>query len=257
MTITEKALTAEQIVELKIREAINKPEGVLSTEDLLQVTALSFYGIKDECGCALVNLHGLAGCTNIEELDVMGNELTDISTVGDFKKLKKLELHGNQLEDGQLQYLDGLTELTHLSLGDNQLTRIPDLKQYPKLNELSLCGLFQHDDLSGVADAKDLQVLDIRDCRYQDLSALEGLEKLEWVKNGEEQSNVPYSELERIAKIFGERFQDCSFGYDQYSHNEDELHSEQFYPEDEEQQDEGNNSGGLKPIGPDAIPTFD
>jgi len=238
MTTAEKTLTAEQVVELKIREASCNKNGDLTPEDLLQVTTLSFYGIKDEYGCVLTNLRGLAGCTNLEELDVMWNELTDISTVWDFKKLKKLELHGNHLEDGQLQYLDGLTELTQLSLGDNQFSEIPDLEQYPELKELSLCGLFSHDDLSGVADAKGLEVLDIRACQYQDLSALEGLEKLGWVKNGEENDSVPYTELERIAKIFGERYQDCSFGNDQFTLDEDELHSEKFYPADEEEDED-------------------
>ncbi|MEO2176145.1 MAG: leucine-rich repeat domain-containing protein, partial [bacterium] len=133
-------MTAEQVVELKIREAIDKPEGDLTPEDLLQVTELELCRLSNEHGCALVNLRGLAGCASLEELDLMWNELTDISEVWEFKNLKKLVLHGNHLEDGQLQYLDGLTELTELSLGDNQFTRIPDLKQYPKLWELSLCG---------------------------------------------------------------------------------------------------------------------
>ena len=234
ITTAEKNMTAEQVVELKIREAIDKPEGDLTPEDLLQVTELELCRLSNEHGCALVNLRGLAGCANLEELDLMWNELTDISEVWEFKNLKKLVLHGNHLEDGQLQYLDGLTELTELSLGGNQFTRIPDLKQYPKLWELSLCGQFHHDDLSGVVDAKGLEVLDIRGCCYQDLSALEGLGKLEWVKNGEEGNTVPGSELERIARIFGARLQCCSFGNDQFTLDEGELHSEQFYPTEED-----------------------
>ena len=111
-------------LEAAIREAIDKPEGLIFTSDLDGLTSLKTKGITD--------LTGLEYCINLTELDLAWNQITDISPLASLTKLTALHLAGNQISD--LSPLTSLTNLTRLNLEDNPLsdtsinTYIPQLE---------------------------------------------------------------------------------------------------------------------------------
>ena len=60
-------------LEAAIREAINKPEGPITDEDLAGLTEL------DASNRGISDLTGIEHCINLQWLDLRGNQITDIS----------------------------------------------------------------------------------------------------------------------------------------------------------------------------------
>ena len=66
------------------------------------------------------DLKGLGKLTQLERLNLDGNQLTDVKSLEKLTQLQVLYLHGNKLTD--VKGLEKLTQLTHLYLENN-----PDL----------------------------------------------------------------------------------------------------------------------------------
>ena len=81
----------------------------------------------------LSNIFPLEDLTNLEELKLHANELTNISTLKEFKNLKKLDLFSNQLRD--ISQIKDLKKLTDLTLADNQINDISPLKDLKNLKQ--------------------------------------------------------------------------------------------------------------------------
>lgn len=79
----------------------------------------------------------LSRLTNVEEIDISGNEIIDITFLKPLKKLKKINLSSNRIKDiSQLTFLEGVEEI---NLSHNQIEMIPhglfqNLKNLKKLN---------------------------------------------------------------------------------------------------------------------------
>jgi len=78
----------------------------------------------------------LPGLTNLRELWLNYNHITDMSTVSTLTNLTQLHLFGNQIHD--ISAVSGLTNLTSLGLGDNQITDISSVSRLTKLVKLYL-----------------------------------------------------------------------------------------------------------------------
>jgi Leucine-rich repeat (LRR) protein len=72
------------------------------------------------------------------ELDLGGNETSDLSPLNGLTNLNELELWGNEITD--VSPLAGLTNLEKLHLGDNQISDLSPLKGLTKLEKLWLDG---------------------------------------------------------------------------------------------------------------------
>lgn len=99
-----------------------------ASRDLNTITSIS---LKDR---KIKNLAPLAKLSNIEKLDLQGNDIVDISP------------------------LEGLSKLTYLNLAANQITNIAPLGKLPALKELSLTEN-QVVDLLPIAGMKYLEIL--------------------------------------------------------------------------------------------------
>ncbi len=103
---------------------------------------------------AVKSLKGIGYLANLESLDLGGLLLTNISGVGELKKLRSLNLEYNKVRS--LKELSGLTKLECLYVPSNRLA-----------------------SLAGVEKLKKLQVLDAMDNRLTDASQVKTLKNLE------------------------------------------------------------------------------
>ena len=79
----------------------------------------------------------LSCLTKLIELDLGENKITHISALKSLRQLTSLYLNTNQISD--ITSLKVLTQLIQLGLSNNQITVISSLKALKKLNKLSLC----------------------------------------------------------------------------------------------------------------------
>ena len=152
-------IKVDPILEKEIRVELNKPTGKLTKADLEKLIKLDLghYLMTDDI---LVQVpKDLQKLTQLEELTLTGNQLTDVKGLENLTKLEFLYLSGNQLAevpkglekltqlrtlnlyDNQLTDVEGLeklTQLTWLYLNDNQLTSVKGLEKLTKLTKLYL-----------------------------------------------------------------------------------------------------------------------
>jgi len=112
-------------LEQAIRETIDKPTGDIYSSDLVGLTEL----YASERGIS--NLTGLEHCTNLEYLDLGGNQISDISALAMLTKLQVAVLWDNQIVD--TTPLSGLTSLLGLALNANQISDITSLSAFTNL----------------------------------------------------------------------------------------------------------------------------
>ena len=99
-----------------IRQALQKPAGTLTDQDLLSLTDL------DARGRNIRSLQGLEAARNLVSLNLQSNQLSNFSLPSEFTNLTFLDLSDNQLSS--LELPSGLTALVSLNLRDNQLTEL-------------------------------------------------------------------------------------------------------------------------------------
>jgi Leucine-rich repeat (LRR) protein len=162
-------------LEAAIREAIGKPEGPIYPSDLEGLTYL------DANERNIADLTGLEYCTDLIELRLQYNQISDISPLANLTNLTDLWLGScwpgiNQISD--LSPLANLTNLLVLYLDGNQISDISPLANLTNLTDLSLQGN-QISDLSPVANLTNLTYLWL-DCNgiISDISPLASLTNL-------------------------------------------------------------------------------
>ena len=117
----------------------------------------------------------MSGLTNLTELELFGNNISDISALAGLTNLTWLQLFGNNLSD--ISALAGLTNLTRLSLARNNLS---DISPLAGLTNLATLGLANNNlsDLSPLTGLTNLARLGLRDNSISDISPLAGLTNL-------------------------------------------------------------------------------
>ncbi len=144
------------------------------------------------------DIDALKDLTNLMILGLSNNQISDILPLNNLTSLVKLHLHQNQIK--QIDSISALIKLEELSLGNNQITDIEPLKQLECLKKLYLnknqikninsleklnknlvvLGLDynQIDDISLLANFKELTNLGLANNKIEDILALENLNKL-------------------------------------------------------------------------------
>ena len=106
----------------------------------------------------------------------LGDE--DIEDIGNFNKLKKLEIIWGGITDSGVNYITQLSNLEHLNLNSNQITDA-GVKEISKLTNLKILDLSLNEDIT-----------------YNGVSSLRGIEKLEELSIN--QINITQSQYETI-----------------------------------------------------------
>ena len=105
------------------------------------------------------SLVGLEAATNLQNVALGGNNISDVSPLANLSKLRYLDLRGNQISD--VSPLAHLSKLRHLELKGNQISDLTPLAHLSALRHLDLRGN-QISDLTPLAHLSELRYLDLR-----------------------------------------------------------------------------------------------
>ena len=117
----------------------------------------------------------LSECTQLTELYLSENKLTEIKGLEQLTKLTWLSLNNNELTE--IKGLEQLTKLTGLSLNSNELTEIKGLEQLTKLTWLSLDGN-ELTEIKGLEQLTQLTGLFLSENKLTEIKGLDQLTKL-------------------------------------------------------------------------------
>ena len=132
----------------------------------------------------ITNLNGLAGLTNLTQLDLISDRISDLQPLSDLTNLTELDLGNNQISD--LQPISNLTNLTVLGIRNNQITSLAGLENLTKLTFLVLDNN-QISDLQPISGLTNLKRLNINGNQITSLAGLENLTKLTDLEIGSNQ----------------------------------------------------------------------
>ena len=128
---------------------------------------------------SITDISPLSGLTNLRTLGLGRNSVTDISPLSGLTNLRTLGLSNNGIEDVStfVKVLSGLTNLTELNLSGNNITDISFLSGLTHLTELRLeyNGITDISPLSGLTGLTELR---LSGNRITDISPLSGLTNL-------------------------------------------------------------------------------
>ena len=119
-------LFADANLERVVREALGRPHGHLTPEDVSFLTSISAYNDS------ISSLTGLENCTALDTLILGHNQITDITPLANLNNLKELGLSSNQITD--ITPLANLNNLQELSLHRNQIAEVGPLANLNNLH---------------------------------------------------------------------------------------------------------------------------
>ena len=190
----------DPVMEMKVRKALNIPQGDITAGDAAKVTRLDIGNewqpqiprevqVRDLAGIehfiSLRELHAgfnsigdispLAGLTELTGLDLGVNALSDIGALAGLTRLENLTLFGNGIED--ISPLAGLTSLRSLHIGGIPLADLSPLAALTGIDHLYAggCGI---EDIGTLAGMTNMHRLELSDNYIQDLSPLAGMTNL-------------------------------------------------------------------------------
>ena len=166
----EVALFPDRKLGAAIRNALDKPKGPITEEDLAGLTVLMVkrQGISD--------LTGIEHCINLQALILDGNRIGDITPLSGLNKLQTLDLQHNTISN--ITPLSKLLSLQKLNLSHNEIDDISPLSMLKDLNRLILYDN-KITDISHLSGLNNLQTLHLMDNEINDISPLSELTKLE------------------------------------------------------------------------------
>ena len=176
------------------RELGKQPGAPISAGDLAALTGLS---------ARLAEIDDLAGlelAENLEEVDLTGNRVADVSPLAGLAQLDTLDLSRNRI--GDLSPLADLQSLVALRVMDNPISDLSPLTELPQLVELFLGG-GDHGitDPSPLAELTSLGKLTARGVGISDLTLLTGMTDL-WSLDVADNPIADLSPLRGMPKIY-------------------------------------------------------
>ncbi len=182
-------------LEAAVRSQLGVFDEPLYAEDVAEVEVLE---LRERDIRALV---GLEVFTGLRYLDLIGNEINDVSLLSSLPQLEELFLNGNNISD--ISSLFSLTRLRLLDLGGNNISDISSLSLLTQLEELFL---YNNDisDISSLSSLTHLHLLDLSGNHFSNVSRLSSLQQLEELFLAENViSDVsPLSALTQLEELF-------------------------------------------------------
>ncbi|NOV00056.1 leucine-rich repeat domain-containing protein [Paenibacillus planticolens] len=181
-------------LEAAVRDALNKPAGAITAEEIKGLTQLqaSGRGIIDVSGIeyavnlkslnlsnnAIQDISRLRSLSKLETLIINGNQIAAVDALGSLTLLKSLWLMNNQISD--VSAIGSLKQLEHLYLANNQISSLMGLGTLLQLQELNLA-LNRIKDISPIKTLSMLQSLNLEGNQISDISGLDRLGQLQWL----------------------------------------------------------------------------
>jgi internalin A len=150
-----------------IRESLVKPTGDITNTDLRTIIFLN----GDERD--ITNITGIEYCTNLEQLNLKSNAITDIAMLSSLVKLWYINLHNNY-EITNINALASLTDLKYLTIDNSLIDDISPLVGLTNLYHLDISGN-RFEDISSLANLTDLTTLMISSNALHSINDLSNL----------------------------------------------------------------------------------
>jgi formylglycine-generating enzyme required for sulfatase activity len=195
----QEVIIPDPVLNTVVRDALGKPAGPLTQQDMLALTGLSAIFRN------ITNVQGLEAAQNLVSLDLQDNRITSVNILTNMTRLVFLDLSENRfpqltlpsltnlttlrLENGRLATLNlsaGLTKLTSLRVGFNQLSSLVLPADTTNLAELSA---FQNQltNLTLPPSLANLSTLNLDGNQLSRLQLPAGLTKLNFIALGNNQ----------------------------------------------------------------------
>ncbi|MDD4297690.1 MAG: hypothetical protein PHC69_12185, partial [Ruminiclostridium sp.] len=150
----------DEILEAKIRLAMNKPEGEITVEEAAEITSLDLsnesFDDMNSLNGGIRNIGALRYFINLKELNLSFNNIEDFSPLAGLTKLESLGFAGVSVKD--LSPLKGLINIKFLGFNWNWNNG--------------------YENLDFMSDMKSLETIDAKGAGIKDISALSKLPKL-------------------------------------------------------------------------------
>ena len=175
-TVTFHALAREGIIipDSKLRTAIGITLNKSFGETIVPSDMAALKSLEAE-GAGISDLTGLELATNLTELRLARNNISDISAVAGLTKLRTLNLRDNAVSD--ISAVERLTRLTELHLDRNRISDISVVARLAHLTVLDLGGN-AISDISAVTGLTQLTRLELWENSISDISAVTRLTRL-------------------------------------------------------------------------------
>jgi len=155
----------DEVLEAKIRLAMNKPEGDITMEEAAAVTSLDLsnesFDDMNSLNGGIRNIGALKYFINLKELNLSFNNISDFSPLAGLTKLESLGFAGVNVKD--LSPLKGLINMKFFGFNWNYA---PEQ------------GHNGYENLDFMSDMKNLEAIDAKGAGIKDISALAKLPKL-------------------------------------------------------------------------------
>jgi hypothetical protein len=159
-------------LEAIIRAKIEKPTDPIHEEDLKAIETMLVSGEGIE------SIEGLQFCSNLRELDLRSNMVSDISQLSDLNQLEILLLNENPVDD--ISDLSGMPSLIELNLSKTDVENLSPLSDLTTLEVLFLWGM-GISDISAVSSLSNLNFISFGNNLISDISPLKDLVALDTV----------------------------------------------------------------------------
>lgn len=172
----------DPLLESKVREAMNRPDGDITFADAKTVTGLKLnndYQQNPAAGSQITNIDALKYFVNLDTLELQFHAVKDISPLAGLTKLRALALGGNPVQD--ISAISGMTGLDYLSLFNCEASDYSPLKNLVNLRILQI-GYSTFGDASVLQDLTKLDTLELIYAQVTDVSPLASLSNLKSLK---------------------------------------------------------------------------
>lgn len=187
-------------LEQAIREAIEKMEGDLLIDDVINLKELN------ASGRGIVSLEGIEYLQNLTNLNLGydgatldRNFIEDLSPLANLSKLKELYLGSNEISN--LTPLNNLIDIEILDLFDNKIVTIDALENLVGLKSLEISNN-QLEDIKPLQNLTSLETLRLRNNQLTEIDDLADLTNLKTLSLGRNEL-TDISALENLTKLEG------------------------------------------------------
>jgi len=126
-----KSIFPDRYLEMAVRRAIEKNDGIITPEDCLGITKLELSRVGIDY---FRDLEGIQYFRDLENLQAVGGNLNNISALSQLKNLKILDLEFNKIKD--ISPLSEVTSLEILNINNNHISDVSSLYFLPNLKKV-------------------------------------------------------------------------------------------------------------------------
>ncbi len=173
--------------------------GITTLDDLKYCTNLKelYIGLNQ-----VSDISGISELNQLKVVNLTSNQISDVSSLANIKTLEKLVLDHNNISD--ISSLTGLENLTLLDLGSNNNNTFNDMESISKFTNLESLTLYNNmcSDISLLSNLTKLEFLSLSTNDITDITSLENLTNLKRLYLGQNYNLSDVSVLNNLENLY-------------------------------------------------------